>query len=424
MSRSLDVYLQDRKAGKLMQDEDASLTFTYDSDYLATDPVALSVSLPLREAPFADRIARPFFSGLLPDEGARRRLAAALGVSSGNAFGLLEIIGGECAGALSLVPPGQSRPAATLDDVKSLDEKRLEEILALLRQRPLLGGELDVRLSLAGAQDKLAVAIIDGQITLPKAGRPTTHILKPFNLELDGTVENEVFCMSLARRLGLNVPLVSKGVAGKSDYFLVERYDRITHSDGRIERLHQEDFCQALSVPPELKYEEEGGPGVSQCQELIRRTTGRPAAEMLHFQRMLIFHYLIGNADAHAKNYALLYRGKVPDLAPIYDAVCTAAYPRLSQKLAMAIGGMSVPDTIQMEHWASLVPSARASRRMLASELMAMADAIATDADAVIEEMSESGAFHPILKTVRKAIETRCNLVRRAVDGDRGWLSP
>ncbi|MDP2119529.1 MAG: type II toxin-antitoxin system HipA family toxin [Hoeflea sp.] len=420
MSRLLDVYLKDRKAGELIQDDDASLTFTYDRGFLATDPAALSVSLPLQDEPFGDRIARPFFSGLLPDDRARRRLGSALGVSSENAFGLLEIIGGECAGALSLLPPGQSPPAPTSDEIEPLDDKRLEEILALLRQRPLLGGEADVRLSLAGAQDKLAVAVIDGQITLPKAGRPTTHILKPFNEELDGTVENEVFCMSLARRLGLDFPLVSKGVAGKSDYFLVERYDRITHGDGRIERIHQEDFCQALSVPPELKYEEEGGPGISQCQELIRRTTGRPAAEILRFQRMLIFHYLIGNADAHAKNYALLYRGKVPDLAPIYDAVCTAAYPRISQKLAMTMGGRSLPDTILMEHWASLVPSTRASRRMLAGELTAMADAIATEAVALFEEVSESGAFHPILKTVRKVIETRCNLVRRAVDGDRG----
>jgi serine/threonine-protein kinase HipA len=419
MSRSLAVYLKDRKAGELTQDDDASLTFTYDSDYLATDPVALSVSLPLREAPFADRIARPFFSGLLPDEGARRRLAAALGISSGNAFGLLEIIGGECAGALSLVPPGQRPPAPTSDDVEPLDDNRLEEILALLRQRPLLGGEADVRLSLAGAQDKLAVAIIGGQITLPKFGRPTTHILKPFIEGLDGTVENEVFCMSLARRVGLDVPAVAKGVAGNIDYFLVERYDRITYGDGRIERVHQEDFCQALSVAPELKYEEEGGPGISQCQQLIRRTTGRPAAEMLHFQRMLIFHYLIGNADAHAKNYALLYRGKVPDLAPIYDAVCTAAYPRLSQKLAMAIGGRSLPDTILMEHWASLVPPTRAAGRLLAGEMLTLAVAITTEADALMEEVSDSGAFHPVLTKVRKVIETRCALLRKAVDGDR-----
>lgn len=419
MSRLLDVYLKDRKAGELKQDDDGLLTFTYGSDYLTSDPVALSVSLPVQEKPFIDRIARAYFSGLLPDEGARRRLAAALGISSSNAFGLLEIIGGECAGALSLVPPGQLPPGSTADDAEPLDEEHLEEVLSLLRQRPLLGGEADVRLSLAGAQDKLAVTVINGQIFLPRGGRPTTHILKPFIEGLDGTVENEVFCMSLARRLGFDVPFVSKGAAGKTDYFLIERYDRMTLNDGRIERLHQEDFCQALSVPPELKYEEEGGPGISQCLQLIRQTTSRPAAETLRFQRMLMFHYLIGNADAHAKNYALLYRGKVPDLAPMYDAICTAAYPRLSKKMAMALGGRSVPDTIQMEHWASVVPSNRAAKRMLAGELIRMAHAIGPEADALIEEMSEAGAYHTILKTVRKVIETRCALVRRTLDNER-----
>lgn len=416
MSRVLDVYLKDRKAGELKQDDDASLNFTYDSGYLAADPMALSISLPLQEEPFIDRVVRPFFSGLLPDENARRRLAAALGISSNNAFGLLEIIGGECAGALTLLPHGSKPPDSTMDDDEPLDEKRLEEILSLLRQRPLLGGEAGVRLSLAGAQDKLAVAMIKGQVTLPRGGRPTTHILKPFIDGLDGTVENEVFCMKLARRLDLDAPRVSKGVAGKIDYFLIERYDRIMHADGRIERMHQEDFCQALSVPPELKYEEEGGPGVSQCLQLIRGTTGSPAAETLRFQRMLMFHYLVGNADAHAKNYALLYRSQVPDLAPIYDVVCTAAYPRLSKNLAMAIGGRSLPDTIQLAHWTSLVPATRVAKRMLVTELTGMADAIQPQADALIEEMSDAGMYHAILKTVRKVIETRCALVRRAVD--------
>ncbi len=189
MSRVLEVYLKDRKAGELKQDSDASLTFAYDSNYLVSDLVPLSVSLPVREEPFLDRVARPFFSGLLPDEGARRRLAAALGLSAGNAFGLLEVIGGECAGALSLVPPGQLPPASTTDDAEALDAQRLEEILSLLRQRPTLGGEGDVRLSLAGAQDKLAVTVINGQILLPTGRRPTTHILKPFIEGLDGIVE-------------------------------------------------------------------------------------------------------------------------------------------------------------------------------------------------------------------------------------------
>lgn len=237
-------------------------------------------------------------------------------------------------------------PVSDDDGVEVLSNARLEEILGKLRERPLLGGEEGVRLSLAGAQDKLAVCVEGDAIGPAKGGRPTTHILKPFIQALDGTVENELFCLNLAARLKLPVAKVAMRRSGAIPFLLVERYDRTQHKDGTITRLHQEDFCQALSVPPELKYEEEGGPGTERSLDLIDRATARPAADRLAFIRMLIFHYLVGNADAHGKNYALLYRSKTPDLAPLYDVVCTAAYPRLAKKLAMAIGGHTIADTI------------------------------------------------------------------------------
>jgi serine/threonine-protein kinase HipA len=271
-------------------------------------------------------------------------------VSEGNAFGLLEIIGGECAGALSLYPEGEQPPEDDGEGLEPLSEARLVQVLEQLRTRPLLGGEDGVRLSLAGAQDKLAVCLQDETVALARGGRPTTHILKPFITALDGTVENELFCMRLAARMGLPAPEVSMHRAGDIPYLLVERYDRRIGRNGAITRLHQEDFCQALRVPPELKYEEEGGPGTEASLELIASATAKPVADRLAFIRMLIFHYLVGNADAHAKNFALLYTNRTPDLAPLYDVVCTAAYPSLAKKTAMAIGGCSVPDTIQLEH--------------------------------------------------------------------------
>ena len=416
MSRVLDVYLRQDKAGLLEQDETGQLTFSYDAGYLSEDKAAISVSMPLREEPYADATARPFFSGLLPDERARRRLASALGVSPENPFGLLEIIGGECAGALSLLPHGSALPDFASGKVEPLNGEQLSALLGLLRERPLLGGEEGVRLSLAGVQDKLAVCLIDGEIGLPKDGRPTTHILKPFIEGLEGTVENELFCMKLASRMGLEAPAVSKASAGNTDFILVERYDRIREQDGTILKLHQEDFCQALSVPPELKYEEEGGPGIARSQALIQKHTRRPAADRLGFQKMLIFHYLVGNADAHGKNYALLYRQGVPDLAPLYDVVCTDAYPRLAKKMAMQIGGRALPDTIQLEHWLSLVPPTKAAQRLLTKELATMAGEIEGKADLLLEELDAEGAYHPILKTVRNTIATRARLVLRAVD--------
>jgi serine/threonine-protein kinase HipA len=369
--------------------------------------------MPLQEEPYTDRVVRPFFSGLLPDEGARQRLAGALGISSGNAFGLLEVIGGECAGALSLYPAGQTPPAPNDDGVESLGTERLEEIIGKLRDRPLLGGEEGVRLSLAGAQDKIAVCVEGEAIGLAKGGRPTTHILKPFIQALEGTVENELFCLRLAARLKLPVPAVEMRRTGAVSFLLVERYDRHLHKDGSIARLHQEDFCQALSVPPELKYEEEGGPGTQTSLALIDRATARPAADRLSFTRMLIFHYLVGNADAHGKNHALLYRERVPDLAPLYDVVCTAAYPRLAKKLAMAIGGRSVPDTIHLKQWLTLVPETKGAQRLLVKDMADLAGHIGAQAGQLAGELEAEDISHDILKAIRAVIETRATHLLR-----------
>lgn len=139
----------------------------------------------------------------------------------------MKIIGGECAGALSLISQGQHLPEFSIEETEALSPEQLTDVLHILRDQPLLGGEQGVRLSLAGAQDKLAVAVQDDQIILPRDGRPTTHILKPFIEGLEGTVENELFCMTLARRLGFNAPKVSMGIAGDAPYILIERYDRL-----------------------------------------------------------------------------------------------------------------------------------------------------------------------------------------------------
>lgn len=417
MSHLLDVYFGPVKAGVLGQDESGALSYVYDNDYLAgQESQAISFSMPLQEGPYPDRVARPFFSGLLPDESARQRLAGALGISAGNAFGLLEVIGGECAGALSLYRAGQMPPRSDDDDVEALSPARLEEILGKLRERPLLGGEEGVRLSLAGAQDKLAVCVEGETIGLAKGGRPTTHILKPFIQALDGSVENELFCLRLAARLKLPVPEVQMRRAGAIRFLLVKRYDRSKHENGTITRLHQEDFCQALSVPPELKYEDEGGPGTERSFDLINQAAARPAVDRLSFIRRLILHYLVGNADAHGKNYALLYRGKVPDLAPLYDVVCTAAYPSLAKKLAVAIGGRSVPDTIQLQQWLTLVPATRGAQRLLVKDIKELAERIGSEADTLLVDLKNTGITHPILKAVRAIVETRASHLLRITD--------
>ncbi|MCK5924049.1 MAG: HipA domain-containing protein, partial [Methylococcales bacterium] len=271
MTGKLDVYLRATKVGVLEQDNAASLSFTYSKDYLASGTAkAISVSMPLATDAYTNAIAKPYFSGLLPDESARTRLAGALGISESNAFGMLEITGGECAGALALYPHNASTVTQSAKN-ETLDEQQLANLIQELRTNPLLGSTQDVRLSLAGAQDKLAVNVLNNKIVLTKNGDPTTHILKPGIQGLAGTAQNEFFCMTLATRMGLNAAEVCFASAGNTDYILIKRFDRVQMSNKPVQRLHQEDFCQALSIPPELKYEDEGGPGIEQSLNLIQK---------------------------------------------------------------------------------------------------------------------------------------------------------
>ena len=186
-----------------------------------------------------------------------------------------------------------------------------------------------MRLSLAGAQPKLPVVIDDGQVALPlNAVTPTTHILKPEPEHFPGLVANEAFCMRLARAAMLPVAHVETAVTITGlPYLIVERYDRDLTSDP-IRRLHQEDVCQALGIPADSKYQAEGGPSVRETVELLRRATGVPAHELPRLWEALVFNWLIGNCDAHGKNFSLLYDAGAPTLAPLYDLVSTTVVRR------------------------------------------------------------------------------------------------
>lgn len=407
--RTLDVYLRGTPAGALVQSADASLSFTYLEAYLqSTDARIISVAMPLASTVYPNEVARPFFSGLLPDESARVRLARALGVSDTNAFGMLEIIGGDCAGALAMYPHAQKITQNNTDD-EVLSEAQLGNLLQELRGNPLLASRVDVRLSLAGAQDKIAVNVRNNSVVLVKNGSPTTHILKPAIQGLKGTAQNEVFCMMLAKRLGFKVADVRFASAKGTDFILVERFDRVVGEHGDVQRLHQEDFCQAMSVPPELKYEDEGGPGIQQSVDLIQRVSAQPAADRLMFLKMQIFHFLVGNADAHAKNFALLHplAPGAPSLAPLYDVVCTAAYPALTKRIAMSIGERNIPDTIRLKHWLTLVAQSKASEQLLIKELKALAASTRVQAEELHSESKHLALNHPVLRTVLKIIKTR-----------------
>jgi serine/threonine-protein kinase HipA len=355
VARALDVYLFDDFVGRLVQDDGGRMVFDYDENWLSRPGAApLSQSLPLRSRRFLNKECRGFFAGILPEESKREIIARNLGISARNDYAMLERIGGECAGAVTFMAKGQPLPVGE-PGYRTLSQEELVATIRELPRRPLLAGEKGVRLSLAGAQDKIAVRVENGEICLPIGNAPSTHILKPGGEHFEGVVHNEAFCMRLAAAAGLpTAPVQIRNVQGL-DYLLVGRFDRHhpVHPAGTqaVERLHQEDFCQALGIVSEHKYQKEGGPSLKQCFGLIRGVSSAPVLDLRHLLDAVIFNWLVGNNDAHGKNFSLLYTGIGTKriearLAPLYDIVCTVAYPELSNEMAMKIGDQSFSERV------------------------------------------------------------------------------
>ncbi|MCG2830381.1 MAG: type II toxin-antitoxin system HipA family toxin [Desulfobacteraceae bacterium] len=356
---NLIVYLNAERVGTLEQDDSGLMQFSYNQAWLEKPgAMPLSRSLPLQSEVFSGKKARPFFAGILPEERPREKIAEILGISDTNDFAMLERIGGECAGAVSLLPEGVAPTDPKNARHRELTEPELLQLIAELPNRPLMVGTNGLRLSLAGAQDKMPVIVHNNRICLPLDGTPSTHILKPEPDRFPGLAANEIFCMTLAQAVGLNTPNTEYRLIGKKSCILVQRYDRATDEDGSTTRLHQEDFCQALGFPPERKYQSEGGPTLSDCISLLRDWSTTPVLDIPSFINGLIFNVLIGNADAHGKNYSLLYSGGERRLSPYYDLVSTLAWPGLSKNLAMKIGGCESVNAFTIGDWKKMAKKA------------------------------------------------------------------
>ncbi len=372
VKRSLDVFWGVKLVGRYDLLEDGSELFSYDGGYLESpDAAPISHSLPLRADPYGKRQLRPFFAGLLPEETQRQRIAAYLGLAESDDFSMLEAIGGECAGALEIIPHGKA-PHGAADTLSPCDDARLLEIVKSLPYRPMLAGETGLRLSLAGAQSKLPVVFRDGRFYLPEDGTPSTHILKPELSEwFKGIVANEHCCMTLARAIGIPAAETRIVSVGDIPCLLVMRYDRVTDSaTGLTRRIHQEDFCQALGRPPEQKYQADGGPLAREVVRLIRDGwSSMPAKDVLAFVDLVVFNAIIGNADAHGKNYSMLYDGGIRRLAPGYDLVSTVFWPALASAPAMKIGGSDSINSILSGHWRKFAEETGVSLTALRSRI-------------------------------------------------------
>ncbi|HTD57749.1 MAG TPA: type II toxin-antitoxin system HipA family toxin [Solirubrobacteraceae bacterium] len=412
--RTLEVWCFDVRAGMLGDCADG-LDFVYDDSWLTADRPALSQSLPL-DGSYSKVSVAAFFGGLLPEGVPRGSLARNLGVSAANDFGLLQALGGDTAGAISLLPAGDT-PRSVGGEVEWLEEHDLAELVDDLPNRPMHADDAgEYRLSLAGAQDKLPVVVgADRRIGLTKGGTPSTHILKTAIAGLDGTVFNEALCLAIGRRLGIETVATEPCRVEGRDFLLVERYDRV-HDEHGVRRLHQEDFCQALGVSARAKYQNEGGPGLADCFALLRRATAVPAREALKLLDQVALSFLVGNHDAHGKNYSLLYLADSSkgELSPAYDVLSTIAYEKtrpMSRKMAMSIGGEYRPDYVSARHLDRLLGEAglgaAAARRRL-REVAQNAPPAAREA----HEASIAGGWDaPVLARIVEIVDRRAGML-------------
>ena len=382
---SLIVYLNDIPVGRLT-DDGGTMSFAYDRDYAAdgrNEP--LSYAIPLSDEPFGQDVMEPFLSGLLPEDIIRTRLGRILQIPRENTFAFLKAIGGDCAGAIAFYPEGV-QPWTGKPQFRRLSDAEAGAILDALPKKPLSIGEDGFRISGAGAQDKLIACWKSGAIELPLGGTPSTHIIKTAIPDYPDSVENECYSMRLAAACGLDCARCSIAVIGGRRRYVCERFDRVEES-GRVRRLHQEDFCQLLHVEPKRKYESLGGPGIAEALNLMREMS-LSAADTLEFIRRIVFAFLLGNGDAHGKNYSVLYHGRKASLSPMYDAMSTAIYPEVSARLAMKIDGEYAFKWITRSKFLRMAEKLGISPRIMDREIGRLQRRIEKQAPALAEKMS------------------------------------
>lgn len=321
--RSLIAWVDETFIGTL--EEAAGIwRFQYQPKWLdAPGAYSLGPSMPLQKDPIQDggsqRPVQWYFDNLLPEEGQRQLLAKDASIDVADAFGLLGYYGAESAGSVTLLPPETS--PRTGEGFTPLSDEDLSARIQKLPAVPLVHGAVK-RMSLAGAQHKLAVTVRHGALFEPLGSEPSTHILKPDHPDPDypHSVVNEWFVMTLARRMGLDVPAVQRRYVPEPVY-LIERFDRWTDRE-RYRRRHAIDACQLLGLDRSFKYTQGSMESLARIAEACRNK----AQARVRIYNWLVFNVLTGNNDAHLKNLSFLVDADGIQLAPHYDLLCTACY--------------------------------------------------------------------------------------------------
>ncbi len=400
MFESLPIHFSDCLVGELTHDR-GRLGLVYAGDAAA----AVSRGLPLREAPYGDEECHAFIANLLPEGSWRGLLCRRLGLPPSDDFGLLRHLGHDCAGAITFDEPSLEQAGGAYTPLPEAELRRwLEDPLV----RPSPQDAPGLRRALSGAQDKLVLHLAEGEPYLCERGAPSTVILKPnitgaFNgVELSAL--NELFCMQLALAVGLRAPR-SFWFSGA---YAVERFDRVLYGS-QLRRVHQEDFAQLLGVPPAAKYDITW----RDCFALAKRHLSDAEAARQELVERMLFNILIGNADAHGKNFALLFGDQGAVLAPAYDLLCTQVYPALSEAFVMKVGPARRQDELTPLAWQELAKEARLPLDWLKQRGAELSSAVQL---ALRELPSHILAQHPALLADIYPARRRDDFLRKLVD--------
>ena len=424
---SLNVWRDTQHVGTLWRGTDGRLMGFEYNDTWRQNGHAISYSLPLSQKAWQpqDLLAHHWFANLLPEEQARAALIKRLGIPDDD-FSLLATIGGDCAGALTILPsdhmpPSRALPSSLDDNYRELPLDRLAQ-WAGARERYALMNEGALakrpRLSLAGAQDKIPVRLWNDTLYLPIGIEPSTHILK-FAVEgREQVILNELYLNNLARLGGIACPRTTMVYAGRHPYLMVERYDRLGIESGHVERLHQEDLCQAMGVSRNQKYEAYGGPRFGEIVQTVREACRPSAASIQQLLRWQIFNVLVGNSDGHAKNVSLLQdsRGRW-QIAPAYDLVGTIVLGYDSD-MAFSLGGEFNSMQLLPRDWQAFSEECRFSYPFVKRQIQQMVTTLADLSDSVIlkEQLQQAGLEGKgwtRLQQQRQHIQKQCRRAER-----------
>lgn len=410
---TLYVYFNGTFAGVLTK-ENKNISFTYDNLYAKDEAtLPLSASLPKQKESFSFDITEAFFQSLLPDEGIKKAIARILQTDETNTFRLLEELGGDCAGAIYFSKKQLDCSFPLQHEYRKVNDEDAYTILSSLKKRPLYIGEEDFRVSGAGAQSKLVACIFDNTLHLPLNGTPSTHIIKPNIDGYENTTYNELFCMKLAKLCELDAPECFIKTINGEPYYIVERYDRKIIGN-TYTRIHQEDFCQALGILPENKYESDGGPSLEDCFNLVQKI-GISGKGKIEFLDRIIFNYLIGNTDAHGKNYSILYKNGKAELAPCYDILCTAIlFPYYNKvKMAMKLSSKKyILSKVTRENFEKLSDISGFRKDYILKRVDAMCKKIIPTAKILCDTLNEnSNTASPVYTEIIGLIQKHVNII-------------